>query len=163
MSEYLQVLQSQIAAHAPVMYWAVAFLSAISVTSVGGLGMMLVRLPSDYFSGTTDRHRENKTPDSLAARIIKNCIGGVLIIVGSLMALPGVPGPGVLTLLLGVMLTDFRKKRHFELWLIGRPGVLVSINFVRSSFSKPPLTRNESVSPSLPVSSPHRLSRTNLA
>ena len=39
--------------------------------------------------------------------ILKNLLGVLLVILGGIMTLPGVPGPGILTILLGVMLLNF--------------------------------------------------------
>jgi hypothetical protein len=50
-----------------------------------------------------------------------------------------VPGPGVLTVLLGVMLLDFPGKRALELKLVSRAQVRRGIDRVRKRFDKPPL------------------------
>jgi hypothetical protein len=55
------------------------------------------------------------------------------------LSLPGVPGQGVLTILLGVMLLDFPGKRGLELKLVSRPKVLNTINRIRHRFDRPPL------------------------
>jgi hypothetical protein len=71
--------------------------------------------------------------------ILKNILGVVLVACGVLMALPGVPGPGLLTVLLGIMLLDFPGKRALELKLVRRPQVHSAIDRVRKRFDKPPL------------------------
>jgi hypothetical protein len=68
-----------------------------------------------------------------------NFIGVAVIVLGAMMALPGVPGPGILVALLGVMLTDFPAMRRLERWLVGRPGVLSTINQLRQLHGKPPM------------------------
>ena len=37
----------------------------------------------------------------------KNMAGVLLVVLGILLSLPGVPGQGILTILLGIMLLDF--------------------------------------------------------
>jgi hypothetical protein len=59
------------------------------------------------------------------------------------MSLPGVPGQGVLTILLGVMLLDFPGKRNLETRLVRQPRVFRSINALRARFDKPPLILDE--------------------
>jgi hypothetical protein len=59
------------------------------------------------------------------------------------MSLPGVPGQGVLTILLGVMLLDFPGKRRLEYKLISQPRVFNNINRLRARFDKPPLELEE--------------------
>jgi hypothetical protein len=55
------------------------------------------------------------------------------------MSLPGVPGQGVLTILLGIMLLDLPGKRRLEQKILKQPKVLKKINSLRQKFSKPPL------------------------
>jgi hypothetical protein len=45
----------------------------------------------------------------------------------------------LLTLLVGVFLLDFPGKYAFEKWLVGRPGVLRMINWLRRRRGRPPL------------------------
>ncbi|HYG08570.1 MAG TPA: hypothetical protein VD835_01220, partial [Pyrinomonadaceae bacterium] len=66
-----------------------------------------------------------------------------LVLFGVLMSLPGVPGQGVLTILMGVMLLDFPGKRRLELKLVSRPNVLRAINRIRQRFDRPPLQLDE--------------------
>jgi hypothetical protein len=60
-----------------------------------------------------------------------------------LLSLPGVPGQGILTILIGVMLLDFPGKRRLERWLVRRPAVFKGINRIRARFDKPPLVLDE--------------------
>lgn len=114
------------------------------VTFVGSLAVVtvvLVKLPRNYFHSShareflTERHRAIRW----VGIILKNLTGLVLVLLGIIMSLPGVPGQGVLTILLGIMLLDFPRKRALELKLVGRPKVLQAINGVRRKFDKPPL------------------------
>ena len=58
---------------------------------------------------------------------------------GIVLSLPGVPGQGILTILLGIMLLDFPGRRKLEHKLVSRPQVLKTINKLRHRFGKPPL------------------------
>ncbi len=71
--------------------------------------------------------------------IIKNIVGLVLVLIGIAMAVPGIPGPGLLTILFGIALLDFPGKRKLEYKLVSRPKVLGAINHLRQKFGKPPL------------------------
>jgi hypothetical protein len=55
------------------------------------------------------------------------------------MSLPGIPGPGILTILLGLVMMDIPGKRPLETRLVSRPSVLQAINRLRARFDKPPL------------------------
>jgi len=76
-------------------------------------------------------------PAIRAAGIIgKNILGVLLVVVGILLSIPGVPGQGLLTILLGIMLLDFPGKRRLEQNLLRRPQILKTINRLRARFGK---------------------------
>ncbi len=113
--------------------------------SLAVVGTLLVKLPANYF---LDRHQRDLWIDQHPAVrwtgiILKNTAGVALIALGALLSLPGVPGQGLLTILLGVMLLDFPGKRRLERRIIGRPSVLHRVNRLRERFGKPPLVLAE--------------------
>ena len=71
--------------------------------------------------------------------VLKNLLGVVLILIGVILSVPGLPGQGLLTVLAGVFLLDFPGKRGFLYKLVGRPLLLHPINRLRTKFSRPPL------------------------
>ena len=114
------------------------------ITFTGSLGLVsfiLVKLPANYFCSDYDRQIWSGRAPALriGAAIGKNVLGIVLIIVGIIMSLPGVPGQGLLTILLGVMLVDFPGKDRLERKLLHRPAIRNSIDRLRARFGKPPL------------------------
>jgi hypothetical protein len=119
-------------------------LGLFAVTFVGSIALvsfMLVRLPATYFHSSHDR--EFLTDRHKAVRwsglVMKNLVGAVLVLLGIVMSLPGVPGQGILTILLGLMLLDLPGKRRWEQKLVKRPKVLQTINHLRGKFGRPPL------------------------
>ena len=118
----------------------VIFIITFSV-SLGIVALVLVKLPVTYFR--TDHPREfwaDRHPGIRFAGVVsKNLLGLLLVGLGIVLALPGVPGQGVLTILLGIMLLDFPGKRRLELKLVSRPKVLHAINRLRHRFGKPKL------------------------
>jgi len=102
---------------------------------------VLVKLPANYFHSSHEREfLVERHPALRAVGIVaKNLFGFVLVILGVIMAVPGVPGPGVLSILLGIMLLDFPGKRTLETRIVGRPRVFNAINSLRARFDKPPL------------------------
>jgi hypothetical protein len=61
------------------------------------------------------------------------------LLLGAVMALPGIPGQGVLTMIIGLTLVDFPGKRSLEERILRRPWVLHAINRLRARFARPPL------------------------
>lgn len=99
----------------------------------------MVKIPADYFSSTYVKNISADTHFSVrwGAVIIKNTIGFILIIAGIIMIFT--PGPGVPTILLGLIMMDIPGKRPLEAKLIQRPTVLSAINHLRARYNKPPL------------------------
>ena len=71
--------------------------------------------------------------------MVKNVFGAFLILLGLALSLPGVPGQGFLTILLGIIMLDIPGKRPFEARLIKRPAVLTAVNRLRAKWGKEPL------------------------
>ena len=119
-----------------VLLFVVTFSISLAIVSV-----IMVKIPADYFK--EDRPRELFADKSPAVRYLliigKNLLGVVLVVLGILMSVPGVPGQGILTILLGVMLLDFPWRRRLEHKLVSRPQVLNTINKLRHKFDKPEL------------------------
>lgn len=106
--------------------------------NLGIVSVVLVKLPKDHFKKTRSVTGSNATIRVLKV-IGKNVAGWLLIALGIVLSLPGVPGQGLLTVLLGVMLVDFPGKDRLEQKLLSRPGIINTINRLRGRFGKPAL------------------------
>ena len=126
--------------------WQRALLGVVLflITFTGSLGLVsliLIKLPADYFCSHYDRQIWSGRAPALriTAAVGKNILGIMLIMLGIIMSLPGVPGQGLLTVLLGIMLVDFPGKDRLERKLLHRPAVRNAIDKLRARFNKPPL------------------------
>ncbi len=119
-----------------ILLFVVTFTISLAIVS-----FIIVRIPLDYFH--KDRPRELWSDRHPAVRFLgivaKNVLGALLVVLGIVMSIPGVPGQGILTILLGIMLLDFPGKRTLEYKLVSRPQVLKTINKLRHRFGKPSL------------------------
>jgi hypothetical protein len=101
---------------------------------------LVIRLPADYFS-EAKRHRTPWSDQHPVVRwmllIAKNLTGYVFILAG--MAMLVLPGQGILTIFMGIVLLDFPGKYRMERWLISRRYVLRSINWLRRRAGRDPL------------------------
>ncbi|MEP6569703.1 MAG: hypothetical protein ABJC10_08020 [Acidobacteriota bacterium] len=106
--------------------------------SLGIVAFIMVNIPPDYFR--KERPREfwvNRHPAvRLLGILVKNLLGVALVVLGIILSIPGVPGQGILTILLGIMLLDFPGKRDLEHRLVSRPRVLYAINKLRHRFGR---------------------------
>ena len=125
----------------PEVFIAAGFSVFAFVAGSAFATFVLVRLPANYFHSSHAREflAERNPVLRTFGVVAKNLLGAVLVVLGVVMAVPGVPGPGVLIILLGVMLLDFPGKRDLETRFVRRPRVFRSINALRARFDKPPL------------------------
>ena len=112
---------------------------ALLVATVLIVPPVIARIPADYF---VHPHRPRRRwADRRWLRIpigiAKNILGYVCLITGLLMLL--LPGPGMLTLVVGVLLIDFPGKYRLEQWVFSRPPVLSAINWLRRRRGRAPL------------------------
>lgn len=114
----------------PPMRWGLAA-SLFVLTALASLWLarvVLLGLPATYFTVAAPA-------EPLARRIARNLLAGALIGVGLVLALPGVPGQGLLTLAAGLLLADVPGKRR----LLGHPRVLRALNRARERAGVPPI------------------------
>ena len=119
---------------------ALIFLVTFSI-SLAIVSVIMVKIPPDYFKKGKPRKLWADKPKAVRYLGIfgKNLLGVVLVVLGIVMSVPGVPGQGILTILLGVMLLDFPGKQNLENRIVSRPQVLSTINKLRHRFGKPKL------------------------
>lgn len=116
------------------------FLFSLAASTLA-IAVVMIKIPANYFSS---HYRQDFLPNSSwivrwGAVIAKNVVGVLLILLGILLSLPGVPGQGILTILLGLIMIDIPGKRPLEARIIKRPAILSTINNLRARYKKPPL------------------------
>lgn len=101
---------------------------------------LVVRMPADYFHAD---YRPVLLWSALhpVLRLLvvvgKNLLGVLLFLMGVAMLV--LPGQGLLTMLIGLLLTDFPGKYRFERWLVQRAPVLRAVNWLRQRAGRPAL------------------------
>lgn len=123
-----------------VLLGALIFLLTLGA-SLAVVSFVLVKIPATYFqeSHSRDFLADHSAVVRILAIIGKNVLGLLLVALGVVLSLPGVPGQGILTILLGIMLLDFPGRRRLEHWLVSRPKIFSAINKLRQRFRKPAL------------------------
>lgn len=111
------------------------------ILSFLGIAIVMVKIPRNYFSSHYRRDFLPNSPWHLrwGAMVLKNILGIILVALGIVLSLPGIPGQGILTILLGLIMLDIPGKRPLEARLIRRPSVLGAINRLRARYKRPPL------------------------
>jgi len=116
----------------PLLLWASGLSLLLLVATLVAVPVVVTRLPADYFARERRRRWRAGTAHpalALVLAIIKNGVGLLLVVLGAIMLVT--PGQGVLTLLVGLLLMNFPGKYRLERWLVRRPGVLGTLNWLR--------------------------------
>jgi hypothetical protein len=122
------------------LLWLAALFVVSLVVSLIFVTFLLVRLPHTYFLDSHQRHLwiDQHPVIRWSGRILKNLGGVALILLGGVLSIPGIPGQGALTILIGVILLDFPGKRRLERAILRRPWVGRLVSRLRKRFGRPP-------------------------
>lgn len=106
--------------------------SLVSMRWLAGL------IPSDYFiKRNAPKLKTNNIFLWYLILIIKNILGYSLIIGGIMMLV--LPGQGLFTIIIGLMLSNYPGKYYIEKRFIEIPAIFKSINWLRAKSNKPPI------------------------
>jgi hypothetical protein len=123
----------------PTVIWILTLSSA--VMAAGSLFMMpyvLCQIAPDYFNSEKPHlitRIKASPPLKCLILVLKNVLGFVLFLAGVLMIF--LPGQGLLTILIGVVLMDFPGKFKIERRIVANPNVLATINWMRARRGHP--------------------------
>jgi len=129
--------------HAAQIAWGAGVFGLSLGLSLAAMLFVLLRLASDHFHHA--RHPSpfwEGRPAWLRAIGLagKNLLGFFLVVLGVVMSLPGVPGQGLLTIFIGLVLMDVPGKRAIERRIVSVPAIFRACNRLRARFDKPPFT-----------------------
>lgn len=129
-------------AERPDFVAAIAVFSVLSfVASVIGIPIFLRRLPADYFT-RRERFRYGfegqvrRSVVGITRTVVRNALGGLLALAGIAMLV--LPGQGLLTLLVGLMIMDFPGKKRLQRRILALPPVFRAANALRARAGEPP-------------------------
>lgn len=116
-------------------YWplVVGLGVGLSVVSVILMPVIILSLPPEHFVAPVA---------SLQRQIpwyrlwLTNLAGGLLVLTGILMLF--LPGQGLLTILVGLILCRFPAKYHLERQLMHNRAVFFAVNWIRKRYHRPP-------------------------
>lgn len=123
-----------------VMGWFALVAASSWALTLVVVPLIIARMPVDYF---TRDHRHPMYVDSLHPVLgwllatVKNLVGALLVMAGILMIFT--PGQGMMMIVVGLLLVNFPGKFAVERWVVMRPGVMRSLNWLRAKADKAPL------------------------
>ena len=110
----------------------------IFVFSLISIRWLVALIPSDYFINRESSKFKLTYPSLwLVSIIIKNILGYTLIIGGTLMLF--LPGQGLFTIFIGLLLSNYPGKYYLERKLIAMPKIYKTVNWLRKKSNQPPL------------------------
>lgn len=127
-----------------VLLGLVAFLAGLLLSSAIVVAFLVLISPDHFIAAKPGLQRRiPSTAGRIAYGIGKNGLGVLLVIAGILLSLPGVPGQGLLTVLVGLMLLDIPGKRRLIRRIVCQPRIRRAIDGIRRRFGRPPLELGE--------------------
>ncbi len=111
--------------------YALATVSVIFLlVSILLIPILVARIPADYFLQPDKSVRiKSRSWSSLVLLIVRNIFGALLILAGIIML--ALPGQGILTILAGLFVMNFPGKYKLERYIVSKPTVLNSLNWIR--------------------------------
>lgn len=102
---------------------------------------IVLRLPSDALRRPNPLDAWGKQHPILRVLVLvgRNLIGIPLVLLGIVLSVPLVPGQGILTILLGLLIMEFPGKWWLEHKVAGHPLVMRLLNWIRRKGHKEPL------------------------
>ena len=120
------------------LVWLGTLSFIIFIFSLLTIKWLVALIPSDYFiKKNNSEFRSNYPIFWLVSIIIKNLIGYILIFGGIMMLV--LPGQGLFTIFVGLMLSNYPGKFYIERKFIAIPSVLRAINWLRKKSNTPPI------------------------
>lgn len=125
--------------------WKLVGIISVSsfVLSIIVCTVLITYLPSNYFTNNYQRRHIKNPILRFIVSFFKNIVGFIIIILGALMSVPGIPGQGLLTILVGLIISDFPGKSRLLNRIIHIRTVSLAANKIRLQFKRPPLEFEE--------------------
>lgn len=136
--------------HELLVWWLAVSSVAMFVGTLLVVPYIIIKLPADYFASGRRHHTdwgERHPAVRLSILVIKN-VFGILLVLGGIAMLV-LPGQGVLTIVVGVMFLNFPGKYRLERWMVTRPPVIKSINWLRHRWNQPAMKLDDHPVPDL--------------
>lgn len=109
------------------------------ILSLISMPYIIRRIPSDYFLKLSTEQPKVKGYNikSILYRLFRNIFGILLLLSG--LAMLFLPGQGLITILVSLILMDFPRKKRFITFLTGKKSIQNSINWMRKKVKKKPI------------------------
>ena len=110
------------------------------VASLVALPIIVAKMPADFFvrpRATGSPWKRERPLRTTVLYVLRNLLGLAMLLGGIAMLV--LPGQGILTIAIGLLIMDFPRKRALEVWLLSRAPIRSGINWLRQKAKEPPL------------------------
>ena len=137
-NQLIENIQNLFGDYYDFFFWLGIASSVIFLVSLLSIGWLVSLIPSDYFINKKESKFKLNYPVAwIVSVVIKNIFGYILIFGGILMLI--LPGQGLITIFVGLLLSNYPGKYSIEKRIIATPKILKSINWLRKRSNEPPL------------------------
>ena len=138
MENFIESITEFVSSYKVYILWLATISLFVFIFSLVSIKWLVALIPTDYFI----KKKKLKSKKSysfiwLISIIVKNLIGYTLILGGLLMLV--LPGQGLFTILMGLILSNYPGKYTIEKRFITIPSILKTVNWLRKKSEKPPL------------------------
>jgi hypothetical protein len=122
------------------MSWLAVISLLTFVVTLFAAPILIIRIPEKYFLHKKRISHNNPKGGigfRFVSRVLKNILGIFFVLTGLILLF--LPGQGLLSILIGIMLMNFPGKYKVERAIIRQQKVLSTINWLRAKAHRPPL------------------------
>lgn len=138
MENFIESITEFVSNYKTYILWLATISLFVFIFSLVSIKWLVALIPTDYFvKKNISKSKKSYSLLWLMSIIVKNIIGYTLILGGILMLV--LPGQGLFTILMGLILSNYPGKYTIEKRIISIPSILKTINWLRKKSNKPRL------------------------
>jgi hypothetical protein len=138
LENFIESITEFVSNYKTYILWLATISLFVFIFSLVSIKWLVALIPTDYFvKKNISKSKKSYSLLWLMSIIVKNIIGYTLILGGILMLV--LPGQGLFTILMGLILSNYPGKYTIEKRIISIPSILKTINWLRKKSNKPRL------------------------
>jgi len=138
LENFIESITEFVSNYKTYILWLATISLFVFIFSLVSIKWLVALIPTDYFvKKNISKSKKSYSLLWLMSIIVKNIIGYTLILGGILMLV--LPGQGLFTILMGLILSNYPGKYTIEKKIISIPSILKTINWLRKKSNKPRL------------------------
>ena len=138
MENFIESITEFVSNYKTYILWLATISLFVFIFSLVSIKWLVALIPTDYFvKKDISKSKKSYSLLWLISIIVKNIIGYTLILGGILMLV--LPGQGLFTILMGLILSNYPGKYTIEKRIISIPRILKTVNWLRKKSNKPRL------------------------